>query len=215
LTKIETPDINVVDELDDTNRGVGGFGSTGLKGESQTVCRPLGESMKENQNASVVESSKQVAVEAEVFPPLCIKLHSEDAKEPARGSAGAAGYDLFAAKDIMLPARGKCLVPTDVSMAIPDGYYGRIAPRSSVSWKHHIDVGAGVIDADYRGTVGVVLFNLADTEFSIEKHMRVAQLVLTKIETPDINVVDELDDTNRGVGGFGSTGLKGEAVKAK
>lgn len=79
--------------------------------------------------------------------------HSLSAKAllPSRGSAGAAGYDLSSAVDVTVPARGKALAPTDLSIALPDGTYGRIAPRSGLAWKNSIDVGAGVIDADYRG----------------------------------------------------------------
>ena len=102
---------------------------------------------------------------------------------PVRSSAGAAGYDLSAAHESSVPAHGKALIKTDVAMAIPDGYYGRIAPRSSLAWKNHIDVGAGVIDSDYRGNIGVVLFNHSSTELKVAKGMRIAQLIITKIET--------------------------------
>lgn len=70
---------------------------------------------------------------------------------PARGSAGAAGYDLTSAKDVVIPARGKGLCQTDLAIALPEGVYGRVAPRSGLAWKNAIDTGAGVIDADYRG----------------------------------------------------------------
>jgi dUTP pyrophosphatase len=89
---------------------------------------------------------------------------------------------------------------------IPSEYYGRIAPRSSLAWKNHIDVGAGVIDEDYRGPIGVVLFNHSSEEFKITQGDRIAQLIITKIITPDVIVVEDLDDTVRGIGGFGSTG---------
>jgi dUTP pyrophosphatase len=143
-------------------------------------------------------------------PPLKVKKLSADAIAPLRGSAGAAGYDLFASKAVTIPARGKFIVPTDIAMAIPEGYYGRVAPRSGLAAKHHIDVGAGVIDCDYRGAVGVVLFNHADTAYEIAKGDRVAQLVITKIDTPEVIEVDDLEDTVRGAGGFGSTGFNQE-----
>ena len=82
---------------------------------------------------------------------------SESARLPVRGSRLAAGYDLMSAYDTIVPARGKQLVKTDLEMAIPEGCYGRIAPRSGLAWKNFIDTGAGVIDADYRGNVGVCL----------------------------------------------------------
>ena len=84
-------------------------------------------------------------------PLLKFKKLSEAAILPTKGSPLAAGYDLYSAKDLKVPAKGKVLVPTNLSVAIPLGNYGRIAPRSGLAWKNFIDVGAGVIDADYRG----------------------------------------------------------------
>jgi dUTP pyrophosphatase len=95
---------------------------------------------------------------------LCKRL-SENAKLPTRGSSHAAGYDLYSAQEVTIAAEGKALVKTDIAVAIPEGHYGRVAPRSGLAWKHHIDCGAGVIDRDYRGNVGVILFNLAKQEF--------------------------------------------------
>ena len=126
---------------------------------------------------------------------------------PARASIGAAGYDLCSAKDSVVPARGKAIIPTDLSIAVPSGTYGRIAPRSGLAAKFHIDVGAGVIDSDYRGNVGVVLFNHAETDFAIKQGDRVAQLVIEVCLTPDVLEVTSLDATDRGEGGFGSTGI--------
>jgi dUTP pyrophosphatase len=83
---------------------------------------------------------------------------------------------------------------------------GRIAPRSGLASKHHIDTGAGVIDADYRGEVKVLLFNHAEKDFEIRVGDRVAQLVLERIYTPEVQVVEELEESVRGAGGFGSTG---------
>lgn len=93
-------------------------------------------------------------------------------------------------------------------MSIPDGTYGRIAPRSSLAWKQHIDVAAGVIDSDYRGEVGVVLFNHAARDYQVCKGERIAQLILERIMVAEILEVEKLDDTNRGAGGFGSTNLR-------
>jgi len=141
-------------------------------------------------------------------PPMAlrVKLLSANATLLMRASAAAAGYDLFAAADAVIEAHGKALIATDIAIAVPPGYYGRIAPRSSLAWKQHIDLGAGVVDADYRGPVGVVMFNLAATPFNVRKGDRVAQLVLTKIATPPVLQVDDLDATERNEGGFGSTG---------
>ena len=122
------------------------------------------------------------------------------------GSKLAAGYDLYSAYDYVIPSQGKVIAKTDISIRVPDGTYGRVAPRSGLSAKHHIDVGAGVIDQDYTGNVGVVLFNHAAVDFEIKKGDRVAQLICEKIEYPEIEEVKTLGITERGEGGFGSTG---------
>ena len=116
------------------------------------------------------------------------------------------GYDLAAAHDTIIPARGKGLVKTDLSIAIPWGTYARVAPRSGLALKQFIDTGAGVIDYDYRGPVGVVLFNHAETDFEVKRGDRVAQLILEKIVMAEVQEVEDLDETSRGAGGFGSTG---------
>ena len=105
-----------------------------------------------------------------------------------------------------IPAKGKALVKTDIQIALPDGCYGRVAPRSGLAHKHFIDVGAGVIDQDYRGNVGVILFNFNDTDFEVAKGDRIAQLILERIFLPELEELPSLDDTDRGAGGFGSTG---------
>ncbi len=168
-------------------------------------------------------------------PPLLIKKLSDKARLPTRGSAFAAGYDLYAARDTVIPARGKALVDTDISMSVPAGTCesasplplfglhpptsdrqvtnrpgwkpdGRIAPRSGLASKHFIDTGAGVIDADYRGPVKVLLFNHGEADFEVKEGDRVAQLVIERIYTPEVLEVQELEESVRGVGGFGSTG---------
>ncbi|KAK0515537.1 hypothetical protein JMJ35_001571 [Cladonia borealis] len=139
-------------------------------------------------------------------PPLLVKRLSEKAKTPTRGSAFAAGYDLYAAKECVIPKRGKALVDTDLAIAVGVGCYGRIAPRSGLAVKHFIDTGAGVIDADYRGQVKVLLFNHSENDFEVREGERIAQLVLERIWTPEVVVVEELEESVRGVGGFGSTG---------
>ncbi|CAL1701543.1 unnamed protein product [Somion occarium] len=137
---------------------------------------------------------------------LLIKRLSEKAKLPTKGSPLSAGYDLYSAEKKVIPAHGKALVDTQLSIAVPVGTYGRVAPRSGLASKFMIDTGAGVIDADYRGVVFVLLFNLSDTDFQVEEGDRIAQLILEKIESPDVMEVDDLNETLRGTGGFGSTG---------
>lgn len=85
-----------------------------------------------------------------------------------------------------------------------------MAPRSGLAWKNSIDVGAGVIDVDYRGPVGVILFNHSDEEFKIARGDRIAQLILERISTPEVVEVEDLDETERNAGGFGSTGVSAE-----
>ncbi|GBG83655.1 hypothetical protein CBR_g37457 [Chara braunii] len=138
---------------------------------------------------------------------LRVKKLSEHAILPSRGTTHSAGYDLASAYDCVVPARGTCLVKTDLSIAIPLGTYARIAPRSGLALKKSIDVGGGVVDYDYRGPVGVILFNHSDEDLAIQAGDRVAQLILERIVTPDVVEVEDLDETERGDGGFGSTGL--------
>ncbi|KAM7298166.1 deoxyuridine 5'-triphosphate nucleotidohydrolase [Ixodes scapularis] len=133
---------------------------------------------------------------------------SKNAYAPTKGSPSAAGFDLYSAYDYNVPSRGKCVCLTDIQIAVPDGCYGRVAPRSGLAAKHFIDVGAGVIDQDYRGNVGVVLFNFGDTDFKVSKGDRIAQLVCEKIAYPTLEEAETLDSTERGDGGFGSTGTQ-------
>ncbi|KAF2154661.1 dUTP diphosphatase [Myriangium duriaei CBS 260.36] len=143
---------------------------------------------------------------APAAPSLQVQLLSPTARAPTRGSAFAAGYDLYASRPASIPARGRALVETDISIAVPEGTYGRVAPRSGLAVKHGIDTGAGVIDADYRGPVKVLLFNVSDEDFSINEGDRIAQLVIERIYTPEVAVVEKLEESVRGAGGFGSTG---------
>lgn len=131
---------------------------------------------------------------------------SENAFTPTRGSARAAGYDLYSAYEYVIAPQDKAIVKTDIQIAVPSGCYGRVAPRSGLAAKHFIDVGAGVIDEDYRGNVGVVLFNFGKESFEVKKGDRVAQLICERIVYPDLEELKVLDDTDRGAGGFGSTG---------
>jgi len=117
----------------------------------------------------------------------------------------AAGLDLKSAY-ITIPAFEKRLVETDLAILVPPGCYGRIAPRSGLALHHHISVGGGVIDADYRGNVCVILFNHSSTPFQIRRGDRVAQVICEKIVYPEICEVQALGDTECDTGGFGSTG---------
>lgn len=134
-----------------------------------------------------------------------VKL-SENAFAPLKGSKKAAGYDLHSAYPYVIPAKGKEIIKTDLQIKVPEGSYGRVAPRSGLAVKNFIDVGAGVIDEDYRGNLGVVLFNHSDMDFQVNKGDRIAQLICEKIFYPELCEEKTLDNTERGSGGFGSTG---------
>ncbi|XP_028256781.1 deoxyuridine 5'-triphosphate nucleotidohydrolase, mitochondrial isoform X1 [Parambassis ranga] len=164
---------------------------------------------KEVTDATAVSPSKRARTEtkpAEERPVLRFSKLSEHATTPTRGSAKAAGYDLYSAYDYTVGPMDKAIVKTDIQIAVPHGCYGRVAPRSGLAAKHFIDVGAGVVDEDYRGNVGVVLFNFNKEPFEVKKGDRVAQLVCEKICYPDLVEQGTLDETERGAGGFGSTG---------
>lgn len=137
------------------------------------------------------------------------KLH-QNAKIPTRGSQYAAGYDLYAhlTDTVELQPNARILLKTGISMQIPEGYFGRIAPRSGLSIKFGINTLAGIIDSDYTGEIGIVLINNGDTKFIINNGDRVAQLIILKHYSPKIEVVHELEASSRGSGGFGSTGEK-------
>jgi dUTP pyrophosphatase len=213
--------------------------------------------MAENNNSSVA------VPQLEQSPPLLVKKLSNKARLPTRGSAFAAGYDMYSAQAATVPARGKVLVDTDIAIAVPantctsslfipsfNGFHiprgnlsifaaplpspistitvgragffiptngasiltqeiktdGRIAPRSGLASKHSIQTGAGVIDADYRGQVKILLFNHSDVDYNIVEGDRIAQLVIERIYTPEVAEVAELEESVRGAGGFGSTG---------
>ncbi|KAG7662420.1 DUT1 [[Candida] subhashii] len=150
----------------------------------------------------IIKKQKLASTALKVF------LRSPAAKLPTKGSALAAGYDLYASQPGLIPAKGQGLIATDISIIVPEGTYGRVAPRSGLAVKNGISTGAGVIDADYRGEVKVVLFNHSDKDFEVKAGDRIAQLVLEVIVNADIVEIDadELDTTERGAGGFGSTG---------
>lgn len=109
---------------------------------------------------------------------------TENAILPTRKTPHSIGLDLYSAYDYVIPKRSSLTVFTDLSVAIPDGHYGRVAPRSSLAVKYSIDIGAGVVDCDYRGNVFVVMFNHTDKDFKIRRGDGVAQLILERAEIP-------------------------------
>ena len=136
-----------------------------------------------------------------------IKLLATNAKAPVRANDCAAGYDLYSSFDALIYPQERMLIKTGISIEIPEGYYGRIAPRSGLALKNGIDIMAGVIDSDYRGDLGVIIYNTdKDKPFHIKIGDRIAQIVFEKYYNFDIEVSDEISKTSRGDGGFGSTG---------
>ena len=158
-----------------------------------------------------------VALPGEENSCVLVKRLKPDAVVPKRGSEGAAGLDLSSVVDTVIPPHGKMSIATGVAIRLPQGVYGRIAPRSGLAYKKHIGVGAGVIDPDFTGELQVVLFNHAKEDFVISKGDRIAQLVLEKYSDVPCVEVDELPSTERGDKGFGSTGvsqtLQGQALR--
>ena len=139
---------------------------------------------------------------------LKVQKLSNNAALLKRSTGGAAGCDLCALQDCTIPAKGKGLVKTGLAILFSAGLYARIAPRSGLALKKFIDVGAGLVDSDYCGDVGVVLFNHGDQNFEVKMGDRIAQLILEKIDTPPVEEVQGLGYTALGTGGFGSTGVK-------
>jgi dUTP diphosphatase len=136
----------------------------------------------------------------------------EDIPLPRYMSHAAAGMDLCAAnrEPISIEPGQVRLVPTGLYIAVPDGYEGQVRPRSGLALKHGLTLvnAPGTIDADYRGEVGIIVGNIGAEPYTIERGSRIAQLVIAPVVQVDIDIVDELDETHRGEGGFGHTGSK-------
>ena len=137
---------------------------------------------------------------------LRVKRLDARATLPTRGSPGAVGYDLACIEDFSLDIQSHILVRTGLGFQLPHGVYGRVAPRSGLTVKHGIHIGAGVIDPDYMGEVKVAMFNLGLKPVEFKKGDRIAQLILERCKVTDVVEVDVLVSTQRGQGGFGSTG---------
>jgi dUTP pyrophosphatase len=152
--------------------------------------------------------------------PVEIRLmrlpHGADLPLPAPQSEHAAGLDLYAAVTadvpVVLAPGARALIPTGIAIALPAGTEGQVRPRSGLAIRHGVTVlnAPGTIDADYRGEIQVILVNFGRESFTIERGMRVAQLVVASTMRPVICEVASIDETRRGAGGFGSTGLQSE-----
>ena len=180
--KIGSCTYELADELSETERGEGGFGSTGT---------------------SAVESKgdNEAPEQAITWTKL-----SEDAQDPVYGSKFAAGADLCAAREYTIPAGKTALVSTGLKINVRPGHYARVAPRSGLAVKNFIDVGAGVYSGEEEELL-VLMFNYGTEAFTVNKGDRVAQLIAERIADINIEKVEELSETKRGAGGFGSTGV--------
>lgn len=143
---------------------------------------------------------------------LQILDHGKGLPLPARQSVGAAGVDLYAALDeaspVTLPPGARALIPTGLRMALPPHLEAQVRPRSGLAARHGVTVlnSPGTIDSDYRGEIAVILINLGQETFIVARGERIAQLVIAPIARPRWRIVEELTQTDRGSGGFGSTG---------
>ena len=130
---------------------------------------------------------------------------TDKATLPSKAYRNSAGHDLYSAYDYKIPAQGKEKIMTDIRVKVPEGTYGRIAPRSGMAMQNHISIGAGVVDEDYTGNLSIVVFNLSNSEFDIKAGDSVAQLICEKIAHPTLIEVTSLTQTERGEKGFGSS----------
>lgn len=148
------------------------------------------------------------------LPPIEIRLkrlpHGQGLPVPAYATTHAAGLDVVSAEDVTLAPGGRHAVATGFAMAIPEGYEVQVRPRSGLALKHGISLPntPGTIDADYRGELKVILINLGEEPFVIARGDRIAQLVAAPVQVARFAEVEELDETARGAGGFGSTGVR-------
>jgi dUTP pyrophosphatase len=139
--------------------------------------------------------------------------HGDGLEPPSYESAAAAGMDLRAAVEpdqpLVIEAGARALVPTGLAIALPDGFEAQVRPRSGLAARHGVTVlnSPGTVDADYRGEVKVILINHGDTPFVIDRGMRIAQMVIAPVTRAAMVQASDLDETDRGGGGFGSTGV--------
>jgi len=137
-----------------------------------------------------------------------IKKIKDNAIIPKYAHQGDAGVDLYSTEDYILKSGERILVSTGIKIAVPEGYEAQVRPKSGLAVKHGISIcnTPGTVDAGYRGEVGVIVINHNNENFNIEKGKKIAQMVFNKVEEAEFEEVDELEETTRGEGGFGSTG---------
>ena len=141
---------------------------------------------------------------------LKIKIQkiNPEIKIPSYAHTGDAGMDLYAAENVNIKPGERKVVATGMKMEIPSGYVGLIWDKSGLASKNGLKIMGGVIDATYRGEAGVVIVNLSDQEYRVEKNNKIAQMLIQKVASAEIEEVENLENTSRGDGGFGSSGMK-------
>jgi dUTP pyrophosphatase len=165
---------------------------------------------------SISSASALSCVNDNACAPVSVSIkildHGKDLSLPSYATPQSAGMDLMAAIDepLVMAAGGRAIVPTGISIALPSGYECQVRPRSGLAAKNGVTVlnSPGTIDADYRGEIKVILINHSAEPFTIERGMRIAQMVISRYEQAQWNICEDLDETSRGAGGFGSTGVK-------
>lgn len=135
------------------------------------------------------------------------KLHP-DAKSPSYAHSSDAGMDFYALENTIIQPNERKLIVTGIAMSIPHGYVGLIWDKSGIATKHGVKIMAGVIDAGYRGEIKILVHNLSSQSFAVEKGTKIAQMLIQPVVQKEIIEVAELEETERGEGGFGSTGVK-------
>lgn len=138
---------------------------------------------------------------------IYIQKIDKDAKLPSLAYRGDAGLDLYSVEEVIIPSMENKAIRTGIKMAIPEGYAGFVWDKSGLSLNSKIKTMAGVIDSGYRGEIKVVLFNLGQTDYKVEKGSKIAQLVIMPIIDYEIEEREELEETHRNEKGFGSSGL--------
>lgn len=134
------------------------------------------------------------------------KLIHELAVAPKRAHASDAGYDICSIENIVIPSKQRHMIKTGLSLKFPNDCYCDIKPRSGLAFKYGIQVLAGVIDSGYTGEIKVILYNSGDEDFVVTVGDKIAQILLSRIYTPELTLIENLDATDRGIKGFGSTG---------
>lgn len=142
-------------------------------------------------------------------PVIKFKKEDSSAMLPSYAHPEDAGMDIFSNEEKIIPAKTWALVKTGFSMELPSNYEAQVRSKSGLTLKSGLIVlnSPGTIDENYRGEVGVILMNVSDVDYKVEKHQKIAQMVINKVEHFKVEVVNEMTKTNRGDGGFGSTGI--------